>query len=669
MSAKDATDAKDARKGAAEDATSDIREQPMIRRMAGSVAGKGPLPWYLLPLAGGLVVIFLPFFSADSFVTLQVLLITIMSMVVSSLNLSLGYAGELAMGQVAVYAVGAYVAGYLGVHGTTDAVVQLLAGGAAALVIGLLVGIPGLRFGGWSLAMSSFFLVLIIPNVVTLSGNAIGGFAGLSGIPPMTLFGSQLSIRATYVLIVVVAALWFVFFRNIVTSRFGNGLLVMRHSPVVASSVGISVYRLKLLTYAVAALAAGLAGVLFTQVDGFIAPSTFDFSLVISILAASIIGGQRSVYGAVFGAALLTLAPLEFTSFSKYQTIIYGGFLLVFGVLLSQGLAGILRPYVHRWVPGSRPAIVPVITAAVAAAAPRASSAATASAADLRRGMELEVRSVTMRFGGNTALDDVSLTARPGEITALIGPNGSGKTTLLNAVSGFYRVSGGMISVGGQRTGSYPAHRLARLGVARTFQTPSMPAGLTTTEVVASGRFARVRPALLPTSLRLRGYWRTRRDDARQTAGVLKLLGLDGFASQEAATLPLGTRRLVEVGRALASGARLLLLDEVASGLDEQELDNLTRILREIRDAGLTVLLVEHNFDLVLRLADTIYVLAQGKVIAAGPPAEIRANTEVERVYLGRTADRAARHDFEGLLTEQATRASGPAEAEPPAAP
>jgi branched-chain amino acid transport system permease protein len=653
-------------------ATSDVREQPMIRRMA-SVAGKGPLPWYLVPLAGGLVVIFLPFLGADSFVTLQVLLIAIMSMVVSSLNLSLGYAGELAMGQVAVYAVGAYVAGYLGVHGTTDAVAQLLAGGAAALVIGLLVGIPGLRFGGWSLAMSSFFLVLIIPNVVTLSGNAIGGFSGLSGIPPMTLFGSQLSIRATYVFIVVVAALWFVFFRNIVTSRFGNGLLVMRHSPVVASSVGISVYRLKLLTYAVAAVAAGLAGVLFTQVEGFIAPSTFDFSLVISILAASIIGGQRSVYGAVFGAALLTLAPLEFTSFSKYQTIIYGAFLLVFGVLLAQGLAGILRPYLHRWVPGSRPAIVPVIAAAApappAAPAPAEAPVTAAPAADLQRGMELEVRSVTMRFGGNTALDDVSLTARPGEITALIGPNGSGKTTLLNAVSGFYRVSGGTISVGGQRTGSYAAHRLARLGVARTFQTPSMPAGLTTTEVVASGRFARVRPALLPASLRLPGYWRTRRDDARQTAGVLKLLGLDRFASQEAATLPLGTRRLVEVGRALASGAQVLLLDEVASGLDEQELDNLTRILREIRDAGLMVLLVEHNFDLVLRLADTIYVLAQGKVIAAGPPAEIRANTEVERVYLGRTADRAARHDFETLLTEQATRASGAAEAEPPAAP
>ena len=600
-----------------------------------------PLPWYLVPVAGAIVVILLPFLGADAFVTLQVLLVAVMSMTVSSLNLSLGYAGELALGQVAVYAVGAYVAGYLGVHGHTDALLQLLAGGIAALIVGLLVGIPGLRFGGWALAMSSFFLVLLIPDIVTLSGSQIGGFAGLSGIPGLTLFGHPLSIRATYMFIVVVAVAWFIIFRNIVTSRFGNGLLVLRQSPVVASSVGISVYRMKLLTYAVAAVPAGLAGVLFTQVDGFIAPSTFSFGLAIAILAASILGGQRSVYGAVFGAALLTLAPLEFTSFTRYSTIIYGVFLVAFGVLLSQGLAGILRPYMRRWIPGSRPSVVPV------------TAAGGTPQFDLRGGMRLEVTSVSLRFGGITALDDVSLVARPGEVTALIGPNGSGKTSLLNAVSGFYRVSGGTISIDGRPIHSCPPHRVARLGVARTFQTPSMPAALTTTEVVASGRFSRVRPSLLSTSLRSPRYWRARQDDARQAAGVLAALGLARLAGREAAALPLGTRRLVEIGRALAAGAQVVLLDEVAAGLDEDELEHLAGILAAIRDAGVTVVLVEHNFDLVLRLADVIYVLAQGRLIAVGPPAEIRANTEVERIYLGLTPDSTLRRSFESLLQDQ----------------
>jgi branched-chain amino acid transport system permease protein len=147
-----------------------------------------------------------------------------------------------------------------------------------------------------------------------------------------------------------------------------------------------------------------------------------------------------------------------------------------------------------------------------------------------------------------------------------------------------------------------------------------------------------------------------RRDDARQAAAVLGSLGLARFADREAAALPLGTRRLVEVGRALAAGAQVLLLDEVASGLDEDELDHLAGILTAIRDAGVTVVLVEHNFDLVLRLADVIYVLAQGRLIAVGPPEEIRTNIEVERIYLGRTPDSAAQRSFESLLQDQTTR-------------
>jgi len=364
-------------------------------------------------------------------------------------------------------------------------------------------------------------------------------------------------------------------------------------------------------------------------VDGFIAPSTFSFALAIAILAASILGGQRSVYGAVFGAALLTLAPLEFTSFARYSTIIYGVFLVAFGVLLSQGLAGILRPYVRRWVPGSRPSIVPSVTAA-----------GDRLELSLRGGLALEVTSVCMRFGGIAALDDVSLTARPGEVTALIGPNGSGKTSLLNAVSGFYRVSSGTISVDGRPVQSYPAYRVARLGVARTFQTPSMPTALTTTEVVASGRFSRAKPSLLSTSLRSPRYWTVRRDDARQAAAILDALGLARFADREAA----GRCRWAPGGWSRSAGpwprcAQVLLLDEVAAGLDEAELDHLAGILRTIRDAGVTVVLVEHNFDLVLRLADVIYVLSQGRLVAAGPPDQIRANAEVERVYLGRTPD------------------------------
>jgi branched-chain amino acid transport system permease protein len=597
--------------------------------------GGRPLPWHLLPLAAGVLVLLGPFVGLDSYWTLQVMLIAVMSMVVSSLNLCFGFAGELALGQVAVYAAGAYVAGSLGSHGYADVLLQLVAGGAAAFVVGIAVGVPGLRLGGWAMAMSSFFLVLIIPDVITLLGNGVGGFSGLSGIPMWTLFGQTLSTNATYVVILAVALIWFIVFRNMVVSRFGNALLVMRHSPVLATSLGMSVYRTKLLVYAVGSIPAGLAGVLFTQVEGFISPATFSFSLAIAILAASVLGGQRSVYGAIFGASLLQLAPLQFTSFSTYQTIVYGVFLVLCGVLLSQGISGFLKPYIHRYVPGTRPDIVPARAARD-----------EAEPAQAPRGAVLEITDATVAFGGVTALNGVSLTAEAGRVTALIGPNGSGKTTLLNVVSGFYRLKSGQVRLEGQELQGLRADKIARLGVARTFQTPLMPAHLTTREVIASGRYPQARPSMLSAIVRTPGYWRTRRRDGQRTAELLELLDLTAVAGHEAVSLPLGTRRLVEVGRALAASARVLLLDEVASGLDEPELNHLVDVLTAIRRDGVTVVLVEHNFDLVLRMADVIYVLAQGELIATGTPEEIQHNIEVERVYLGQPASEAGNRGF-----------------------
>jgi branched-chain amino acid transport system permease protein len=400
----------------------------------------------------------------------------------------------------------------------------------------------------------------------------------------------------------------------------------MRHSPVLATSLGISVYRTKLLVYAVGSIPAGLAGVLFAQVEAFISPATFSFSLAIAILAASVLGGQRSVYGAVFGASLLQIVPLQFTSFSTYQTIVYGVFLVLCGVLLSQGISGFLKPYIHRYVPGTRPGIVPDRQAGPAPA--RAPGG----------GARLEIAGATVAFGGVTALNGVSLTAQAGRVTALIGPNGSGKTTLLNVVSGFYRLKSGQVSLDGQQIQGSRGHRIARLGVARTFQTPLMPAHLTTRDVIASGRYPQARPGMLSAVIRPPSYWRTRHRDAQRTAELLELLDLTAVAGHEAVSLPLGTRRLVEVGRALAADARVLLLDEVASGLDETELDHLVDVLAAIRRDGVTVVLVEHNFDLVLRLADIIYVLAQGELIATGTPGQIQQNIEVERVYLGQAA-------------------------------
>ena len=589
------------------------------------------LPLWLVPLAAGVLIIAAPALGLSADNQRQVILITILALTVSGLNLSFGFAGELALGQVAVYATGAYLSGYLGAHGHTDIVLQLAVAAAAAVVVGIVTGIPGLRLGSWSLAMTSFFLVLLVPDVLNMLQGSTGGSLGLTGIANATFAGSKLTSRAFYVVVTITGVAWLVVLRNLVTSRHGTAFRVLRQSPVLAASTGISVYRMKLTAYALGSIPAGLAGCLFANLDHYLSPTTFGFDLAISILAASILGGSLSVYGAVVGATIMQLGPLESTSFQQYALVVYGGFLIVGGVLLSGGIAGLLNAGWRRWVkPPEGPA----------PAAPDERGLGTIP------GAALVVQGVSKRFGGMQALRDVDLTAPAGKVTALIGPNGSGKTTLLNVISGFYRRDSGTVTLGdGDRDGDAghrAPHQVARSGVARTFQTPSIPKGISVLEAVRAGRYEHDRSSMVAAILRLPSYRRVRRADTEEAERVLALMGLLPVASEEAVALPLGTRRLLEVARALISRPRVLLLDEAASGLDEEEVERLGALIRAIRDAGATVVLVEHNFRLVLSLADEVYVLAQGVIIAHGPPEEIERDPRVLREYLGVEAGDAA---------------------------
>jgi branched-chain amino acid transport system permease protein len=611
------------------------------------------LPSWALPLVLGIVVLFLPQLGAGLSLQRQIILSAILALLVSGLNLSLGYAGELALGGAAVYAVGAYVSGYLGVHGHTDILLQLGVSGVIALVVGLLSGIPGLRLGNWSLAMTSFFLVLLVPDLIALFPEQTGGRIGLAAIQFPTLFGHALDQQAYYACVIVVTLLWLLVMRNLVVSRHGIAFRVLRQSPVLAASNGMSVYRLKLTAYALSGVPAGFAGTLFANLDHYISPDAFGFALVVSILAASILGGAMSVYGAVAGAAIMQFGPMESTSFQKYALVVYGAFLIVGGVLLSEGLAGICRNLLRRAghvltrrMSGAQPA-QGVVTAA--------DDAGPVAQLDALPGAALAVTGLSKSFAGLKALSDVTLSAAAGEVTAVIGPNGSGKTTLLNVISGFYRADSGTIVVGDTPPATRRPHELARAGITRTFQTPLVPAGVTVEQAVAAGRYMTEYRSMPSAVLRLPGYRRTRAADHAEARRVLALIGIEDLADVAAASLPLGTRRLLEVARALIAKPRLLLLDEAASGLDEDEVDKLAQLIMRIRDAGGSVILVEHNFRLVLSLADRIHVLAQGRLIASGTADEIENDPAVLREYLG--VDPGGDEDGEALETFAAARA------------
>ncbi|MCW2757377.1 MAG: branched-chain amino acid transporter substrate-binding protein [Nocardioidaceae bacterium] len=572
----------------------------------------------------------LPTFGLGPSDVRQIVLILMLSLVVSGLNLSFGYTGELSFAQPAMYAIGAYATTVIALHVVNDVLVALVVSCVAGFLLGMVSGIPGLRLGGWVLAIASLYLVLLVPDVVSLFDRWTGGFQGIGGIPLPQILGRELDANGFFVLVVVVSSAWFALFRNLVVSPWGNSLSVVRHSPVLASSLGISVYATKLKAYAISGLPAAIGGTFFAYLDGFVAPNIFDTQLAIVILSASILGGSRSVFGAFAGAALLQLGPLRSTAFGDYAFIAYGAFLILAGVALRGGLVGLFRTIRGR-LPSRRPTVP-----------------TTAASRTGRRtitlppmvGKPLTISGISKSFGGNAALSDVSFSVAPGEVVALIGPNGSGKTTLLNIISGYYRADAGAITVGEDDVTGRGTHRIARAGIARTFQTPLVP-DLTVREAIATARLRINRVSVLETMLRLPRHHRAVRDNHRVGAEIIEALGLGDVADSPAQSLPLGTRRLLELARSLAGQPAILLLDEVASGLDDEEIEELSRIIRAVRENGGSILLVEHNFPLVQSLADRVVVLSRGTVVTVDDPMTVARHPEVLEHYLGqpRTGD------------------------------
>jgi branched-chain amino acid transport system permease protein len=570
-----------------------------------------------------------PWLGVNAYWQRQVVVIALLTLIVSGLNLSFGYVGELALGQVAVYATGAYISGFLALHGVTELPVDLVAGAIGAVVIGFLTGIPGLRLGGWALALTSFFLVLLVPDIVTIFSSVTGGYSGLFGIGQPQLFGVEVSAEGFYMIVVAVTLIWLMALRNLVVSRHGVAFQSLKASPILASSLGVSVYRTKLLAYSLGAVPAGLAGALFPYLNHLVSPDSFSLDYTIVVVAACVVGGSASVFGAVAGATIFVLGPLRATGFQGGSDIAYGALLIVGGLLFKGGIADLATSWRDKLM-ARRTGHREITDDAVVISAPPSNQHKLHT-----KPIVLRTSSLKKHFGGVPAVGGVSLEARSQEITALIGANGSGKTTLLNLLSGFYRPDGGEVFLGEQKISELPPHRIARVGVARTFQTPAIPNRLTTREVLQSGRYTSDYASMWSAIVRGRRFKSVRERDRLEAIRILKLVQLEDWADVRAQNLPLGKLRMLEFGRALMSNAQVFLLDEPASGLDEAEIEELRDVLQVIKEQGAVILLVEHNFPLVMAVADQVVVLGQGRVIASGVPSEIAVSPVVIREYLG----------------------------------
>ena len=531
------------------------------------------------------------------------------------LNVLLGLTGQMSFGHVGFYAIGAYAVAILTGKAGWSFWAAWPAGALIAGAMGALLALPALRARGPYLAMITIAFGFIVEHAIVEARDLTGGQNGIMGIAGPVLGGLAQGERAAAMLAVITAGVALAAFAMLSRGGWGAAMRAVRDSETAAESIGLDPLRIKTVAFAVSALCAGAAGGLFAPLSGFVTPHTFGFGQSILFVLVVMIGGAGSVAGPLVGALVVGLLPELLASFEEYRLLIFGLLLLVVLWVAPEGAAGLWRRVAARM--GMQPAEAPLATSGDTGLAPRAA------------GAPIRTEGLTMQFGGVRAVGDLAFATQPGGITSLIGPNGAGKTTVLNMLSGFYRPTGGGFRLGESALQGQRAYRIARAGVARTYQTSQLFGSLSVEDNVA---LALGRGTLGP----LLGARRFRSAAARAEARrLLAFCGYAGPAQVRAADLAHVDRRLVEIARALATAPQALLLDEPAAGLSREDKALLAALLQRIAAAGIGVLLVEHDMELVMGISDHIVVLDAGRRLAVGGVAAIQADPAVRKAYLG----------------------------------
>ena len=578
------------------------------------------------------------------------------------LSLLMGLAGQVSLGHAAFFAVGAYTQAILVTRYEVNGVLAAVVAVALAMLVGLLVGLPLLRLRGHYLALATLGLGIIV-TVVAIETPFLGATSGIFGIQKPDFGGRVYDSPDEYLwLLAPVIVLGIIVARNLVDSRIGRALGAVNDSEVAAETLGVDTYQLRLKVFVLSAGYAGLAGVFFAHWLAVVNPNAANFALSVEFLLIAVLGGLGTVWGAVVGGFAVEFLDEGLRDFipvivpgasGEVQLIGFGVILTLVMIFLPGGLHQAFRAAAGPG--GRRRGSVPDLSDQEEPVAPREGKITTnqtlqgspesdeegeEGALLVREGRPapgttlLAVTGLTKRYGGVVAVDSVDFEVAAGEIMALIGPNGAGKTTCFNMISGVTAPSGGSVVLSGQRIDGRKPHVFARHRATRTFQNLQVFGSSTVLGNVMVGRHLRSRVGLLRSMLGFAARTEERAivADAREVIG---LVGLTEDADRPAADLPFGRQRLMEVARALATEPDLLLLDEPMAGLSGAERRELARLLRRLRAGGMGIVLVEHDVEAVLALADRVAVLDDGVLIALGRPDEIRTDPAVLAAYLG----------------------------------
>jgi branched-chain amino acid transport system permease protein len=537
-----------------------------------------------------------------SYITSLITISLIYLVAVLGLNVPSGMLGQLSLGHGAVFAIGAYVAAI----GTTTygwpLMYTLPLATAAGLVVGAVLGMPASRLNVLGLGMISLGLTLVVTDLAT-AVQFTGGPSGLV-VPAATLFpsGANLGPNDLYIVVLVLAVVAYIFHWYLRTSHLGRIFLAIKSQEVGTLALGINPYWYKVVGLAIGSALGALAGALYAYVQQVVAPDAFGVSLSILFLLMVILGGAGTRVGPVFGTAIISVVPIFLNQYPSVNVYIYGALLILLARLRPRGLYSRSSAPVSRRLPRpGRVDLAPVIENTPALPV-------------------IRVESVSKAFGGNKALEEVTLPVLRSEVLAIVGPNGSGKTTLLNVVSGYVTPDTGRVEIDGRLAGRTQPYTVARLGIGRTFQVPKVFANLSVDEHLDLAR-------------------RHGRPDGHMEALGLQFLTDVGLSrsvySKEVRTLGHGHLRFLEIAMAILRAPDVLLLDEPAAGLSLTEIDHLIELLKQLATEGVAVVVVGHHLDIVRRAARRVAVMHVGKLLWEGVPAELENSELVRDAYLG----------------------------------
>ncbi|MDJ0323706.1 branched-chain amino acid ABC transporter ATP-binding protein/permease [Cryobacterium sp. PH31-AA6] len=597
---------------------------------------------------GILVVLMIVFpFTASSTAMNIVVFAMIFALPAIGLNLLMGLAGQVSLGQAAFFAIGAYTHAIMLTKLHLPGPVAATIGVLAAMLVAFLVGLPIMRLRGHYLALATLGLGFIV-MIGVREWDVTGRTTGIYGIARPTVLGVPIDnngfflwFLTPFVVIGLILAL------NLTRSRAGRALSAVNDSELAAESLGVNTYALRLKVFVLSAGFAGLGGVFYAYQVAIVSPATAEFHLSVSILLMVVIGGLGSVWGAVAGAFLVQFLgegmrdaiPAIFPGATGEVQLLGYGIVLILVILLLPG--GLHQAATSLWAklpfPGRRPPadahaqateddftipILPNVSTPVALGEPI-----------------LEISGLTKRYGGVVAVNEVNLTVPAGTILGLIGPNGAGKTTCFNMISGALVPTSGTVTFLGQVISGRKPNVAASHGLTRTFQNLQV---FTSTDVVGNvymGRYRQGTAGVLRGMLGLQSAEQTAHRAAAYE--ILESMRLTDAADDSASDLSFGKQRMMEVCRALAAEPALLLLDEPMAGLSGAEREVMAELLRRLRSAGLTIVLVEHDVAQVMSLADHVAVLDDGVLIAHGDPESVRNDPAVVVAYLGTDLDEA----------------------------